>query len=100
MNACAAPASDLGIGGLQAGAQAAASYRTLLLVDDHELVRYGVKTLYTELQGVSLRWLEAGTLQEALAMYARESRIDAVLLALNLSDCTASQRLRCFVQAH
>ena len=32
------------------------STRKLLLVDDHELVRYGVKSLYTELQGVALEW--------------------------------------------
>ena len=100
MNACTTPASELEIGNLQAGAQAAASHRTLLLVDDHELVRYGVKSLYTELQGVPLRWLEAGTLQEALAIYARESRIDAVLLDLNLADCKGLQGLRCFVHAH
>ena len=28
----------------------------LLLVDDHELVRCGVKSMYGELQGVALEW--------------------------------------------
>ena len=72
--------------------------RKLLLVDDHELVRYGAKALYTELLGVSLEWLEASTLREALDIYGRESDIDAVLLDLNLSDCKGLQGLRQFVQ--
>ena len=72
--------------------------RKLLLVDDHELVRYGAKALYSELLGVPLEWLEASTLREALDIYARESDIDAVLLDLNLSDCKGLQGLRQFVQ--
>jgi DNA-binding NarL/FixJ family response regulator len=70
----------------------------LLLVDDHELVRYGAKALYTELLGVALEWLEASTLREALDIYGRESDIDAVLLDLNLADCKGLQGLRQFVQ--
>ena len=69
----------------------------LLLVDDHELVRFGVKACYTELQGVPLRWIEATSLQDALAIYAREEVIDAVLLDLNLADCKGLQGLRQFV---
>ena len=76
---------------------APAERRRLLLVDDHELVRHGVKSLYAELKGVPLEWLEAGTLQEALAIYAREAPIDAVLLDLNLADCKGLQGLRHFV---
>ena len=72
--------------------------RKLLLVDDHELVRYGAKALYTELLGVPLEWIEASTLREALDIYGRESDIDAVLLDLNLSDCKGLQGLRQFVQ--
>lgn len=77
---------------------AASWQRKLLLVDDHELVRYGAKALYTELLGVSLDWLEASTLKEALEIYGRESDIDAVLLDLNLADCKGLQGLRQFVQ--
>jgi NarL family two-component system response regulator LiaR len=72
--------------------------RKLLLVDDHELVRYGAKALYTELLGVPLDWLEASTLREALDIYGREPDIDAVLLDLNLADCKGLQGLRQFVQ--
>jgi DNA-binding NarL/FixJ family response regulator len=72
----------------------------VLLVDDHELVRYGVKSLYSELQGVPLTWLEADSLQEALALYGREEPVAAVLLDLNLADCKGLQGLRLFLQAH
>ena len=93
--------SDLTIDNLvPASGQVPSWRRKLLLVDDHELVRYGVKTLYTELQGIPLEWLEAGSLQEALAIYAREGNIDAVLLDLNLADCKGLQGLRHFVHEH
>ena len=78
----------------------AKAIRTLLLVDDHELVRYGVKLLYAELRGFPLRWLEARSLSDALAIYASEPVIDAVLLDLNLSDCKGLQGLRHFVALH
>jgi DNA-binding NarL/FixJ family response regulator len=74
--------------------------RKLLLVDDHELVRYGVKACYTELYGVPLCWIEATSLQDALAIYAREGDIDAVLLDLNLADCKGLQGLRHFMHEH
>jgi DNA-binding NarL/FixJ family response regulator len=73
--------------------------RRLLLVDDHELVRCGVKTLYDEIDGIPLQWLEANSLQEALAIYGREHDIDAVLLDLNLADCKGLQGLRQFLHA-
>jgi DNA-binding NarL/FixJ family response regulator len=73
---------------------------TLLLVDDHELVRYGVKTLYAEVHGVPVRWIEAHSLQDALDLYASEPHIDAVLLDLNLSDCKGLQGLRRFIKVH
>ncbi len=74
--------------------------RTLLLVDDHELIRYGVKLLYAELRGCPLRWLEARSLSDALAIYAAEPVVDAVLLDLNLSDCKGLQGLRHFIARH
>jgi DNA-binding NarL/FixJ family response regulator len=74
--------------------------RKLLLVDDHELVRCGVKACYTEVQGVPIQWIEATSLQDALAIYAQEEDIDAVLLDLNLADCKGLQGLRHFVHDH
>ena len=73
---------------------------SLLLVDDHELVRFGVVTLYAELNGVPLRWLEACSLSDALEKYARFESIDLVLLDLNLSDCKGLQGLRHFLHLH
>jgi hypothetical protein len=35
--------------------------RKVLLVDDHELVRIGVRTTYPELRGVPIEWFEATT---------------------------------------
>lgn len=74
--------------------------RRILLVDDHELVRYGVKTLYAELKGVPIEWLEAASLREAIELYARSGEVDAVLLDLNLPDCKGLQGLRLFMQAY
>lgn len=72
----------------------------LLLVDDHELVRLGVKTLYTDLQGIPIEWHEASSLREAIDIYGREADFDAVLLDLNLADCKGLQGLRQFLHAH
>jgi DNA-binding NarL/FixJ family response regulator len=74
--------------------------RKVLLVDDHELVRVGVKTTYGDLLGLAIEWLEATTLADALALYAAHADIDAVLLDLNLVDCKGLQGLRLFMQAH
>ena len=78
-----------------------ASSRKVLLVDDHELVRVGVKASYGELLGLAIEWIEATTLADALARYAEHAgTIDAVLLDLNLADCKGLQGLRIFMQAH
>lgn len=74
--------------------------RKLLLVDDHALVRVGVKTACTELFQLPIEWLEAETLQDAIRIYAETPGIDAVLLDLNLADCKGLQGLRLFLQAH
>lgn len=74
--------------------------RKILLVDDHELVRFGVKSMYAELMGYPIQWLEAGTLQEAIDTYTAQAPVDAVLLDLNLADCKGLQGLRQFLQAH
>ncbi|MBI5255951.1 MAG: response regulator transcription factor [Burkholderiales bacterium] len=74
--------------------------RKVLLVDDHELVRFGVKTMYSELMGYTVEWVEAGSLQEAIDSYASHGNIDAVLLDLNLADCKGLQGLRQFLQAY
>jgi DNA-binding NarL/FixJ family response regulator len=74
--------------------------RKVLLVDDHELVRVGVKTTYGELLGINIEWVEASTLADAIELYRQHSDLDAVLLDLNLADCKGLQGLRLFLQAH
>jgi DNA-binding NarL/FixJ family response regulator len=70
----------------------------VLLVDDHEFVRFGVRAMYGSMQDMPIDWLEAGSLQEALEVYGREANIDAVLLDLNLADCKGLQGLRLFLR--
>lgn len=74
--------------------------RRVLLVDDHELLRYGVKTMYADIDGVLIEWIEASTLQEAVDLYGSRGPFDAVLLDLNLADCKGLQGMRQFLQAH
>ena len=76
------------------------SSRKLLLVDDHELVRHGVKACYSELHGIPIDWYEATSLHEALEVYRRVEDMDAVLLDLNLADCKGLQGLRQFIHEH
>ena len=76
------------------------SQRRFLLVEDHELVRLGIKSMYPELDGVRIEWLEANCLQDALTIYAGTEGIEAVLLDLNLADCRGLQGLRRFMLAH
>ncbi|MEY4754068.1 MAG: hypothetical protein RJA44_1743 [Pseudomonadota bacterium] len=73
----------------------------VLLVDDHEFIRVGVRSACAELGGRRIDWTEAGTLAEAIHHYADSPRpFDAVLLDLNLADCKGLQGLRQFLQAH
>lgn len=73
--------------------------RKVLLVDDHELVRVGVKASYGGLLDLAIEWVEATTLAEALVLYREHGDIDVVLLDLNLADCKGLQGLRIFLQS-
>lgn len=72
----------------------------LLLIDDYEFIRVGVRTMCACLHGRPVEWHEAGTLQDGIEIHRREGPFDAVLLDLNLSDCKGLQGLRLFMQAH
>ncbi len=74
--------------------------RKVLLVDDHELVRMGMKTACSALFEWPVEWLEAETLADAMRIYGETDAINAVLLDLNLADCKGLQGLRIFLQAH
>lgn len=93
------PSPSAVIAGLPAADPCAAPLK-MLLVDDHALVRFGVRTMYAELHGTPIEWVEAGTLDEAIERYRSEGDVAAVLLDLNLADCKGLQGLRRFLQAH
>jgi DNA-binding NarL/FixJ family response regulator len=95
-----ATAADRHLAGSATAPGATPAARKLLLVDDHELVRFGVRSLHPEIGGVPIEWVEAGSLQEAIELYGREGDVDAVLLDLNLPDCKGLQGLRRFLQTH
>src|SRR4029079_15281044 len=63
----------------------------ILLVDDHIVVREGVRRLLSGMSGVELH--EASTGEEALVMF-RDIRPDMVLLDLNLTGIGGLELLR------
>jgi DNA-binding NarL/FixJ family response regulator len=69
----------------------------VLLVDDHQMMRLGLKALAQSEANLPIEWLEASNLEDALAMYQSEGLIDLVLLDLNLPDSQGLQSLRRFV---
>jgi DNA-binding NarL/FixJ family response regulator len=71
----------------------------ILVVDDHSLIRVGLRHTLTELEDPSLEVLEAGCCAEALDLAARVGSIDLVMLDLNLPDCSGMDGLDRFFQA-
>lgn len=71
----------------------------LLLIDDHDLVRVGLRAALEATSDLPLQWREAQTLSDGMQAYAAEAdSIDLVLLDLNLSDCKGLQGLRQFME--
>ena len=66
---------------------------SLLLVDDHGLVRHGLRLLVCEVMP-GLRVSLAGSLAEALDKLAHEGRLDLILLDLTLGDVHGMAGLR------
>jgi DNA-binding NarL/FixJ family response regulator len=63
----------------------------ILLVDDHMVVREGVRRLLSDMEGVQI--FEAASGEEALALFAKE-RPELVLLDLNLTGIGGLELLR------
>lgn len=78
---------------------AAIGGKSILIVDDHELLRLGMRSVL-EAEAPTLRILEAGTLHDALERCAAHPELDLVLLDLNMPDCRGLQGLRQVVEAH
>jgi DNA-binding NarL/FixJ family response regulator len=71
----------------------------VLLVDDHHMMRLGLKALAQSSSKVPIDWFESSNLDDALAMYGACAGVDLVLLDLNLPDSKGLQGLRRFLGA-
>lgn len=70
----------------------------ILIVDDHALLRVGVKSILATLP-TPPQMLEAGNLHDAIDVYRSQPDIALVLLDLNMPDCRGLQGLRQFIDA-
>ena len=71
----------------------------ILVVDDHELVRVGIRTILRTAGEPHLEVLEATNLHDAMAVYREVVGIALVLLDLNMPDCRGLHGLRQFIEA-
>lgn len=69
----------------------------VLLVDDHQMVRQGLKSLTHITCPFTVRWLEASNLSDALEIFGKHTEIDLVLIDLNLSDSKGLTSVREFL---
>lgn len=73
---------------------------SVLVVDDHHMLRLGLKALSQESGVLKLDWMEAANLGDALDIFGRHPDIDLVLLDLNLPDSKGLQGVRRFLGDH
>lgn len=68
----------------------------VLIVDDHDLVRVGLRAVMGEEldEQLGIAWCEAANLEDAITLIQNEPGIDLVLLDLNLADSKGLQGLR------
>jgi DNA-binding NarL/FixJ family response regulator len=79
--------------------EAPAAVRTVVLVEDHELVRLGTALLLESLPGITCRVVNCRSLDEAWRECSTNAQIDLVLLDLNLCDAKGLQGLRVLREA-
>lgn len=72
----------------------------VLVVDDHHMMRLGLKALAQSASILPTEWLEAANLSDALALYAQTPGLSLVLLDLNLPDSQGLQGVRRFLAQH
>lgn len=58
----------------------------VLVVDDHQMLRLGLKSLTQANETIAVQWLEADNLEDALELFGRHEPVDLVMLDLNLPD--------------
>ena len=71
----------------------------ILVVDDHELVRIGIRSVLETAGEARLQMLEAANLHDAMDLYRNEPHISLVLLDLNMPDCRGLHGLKQFIEA-
>jgi DNA-binding NarL/FixJ family response regulator len=71
--------------------------KKILLVDDHDLVRYGTRMLLESLDEISCAVTPCRSLEEARAACREHGAFDLVLLDLNLPDAKGLQGLRTLI---
>ena len=72
---------------------------TVQLVDDHHLMRVGLKAMAQTSSSLSIRWVESDNLGDALKAYALQRQVDLVLLDLHLPDSQGLQSVRRFMHS-
>lgn len=74
--------------------------RKVMLVEDHDLVRLGVKALFGTPEFGCIAWIEASTLADALRLHAEHADVELILLDLNLADCKGLHGLSQMLAEH
>jgi DNA-binding NarL/FixJ family response regulator len=94
-------ASARGAAANLAGAAGTAPPQKVLLVDDHDLMRLGIKALIDEgVASCTIEWIEASSLGDAMKLCEEHPDIALVLLDLNLADCKGLQGLSQLLGRH
>jgi CheY-like chemotaxis protein len=76
------------------GASSATPQRTVMLIEDHDLVRLGTCVLLDSIEDVACTVVQCKTLDEAQQVLRTGRSFDLVLLDLNLGDSKGLQGLR------
>jgi DNA-binding NarL/FixJ family response regulator len=72
----------------------------VLVVDDHHMMRLGLKALSQASGELRLDWTEASNLGDALDLFRQQPDTDLVLLDLNLPDSKGLHGVRRFLTEH
>jgi DNA-binding NarL/FixJ family response regulator len=69
----------------------------VLVVDDHHIMRLGLKAFAQMNDSMTVQWFEAGNLADALQAFREHSCIDLVMLDLNLPDSQGLKSVQRFL---
>jgi DNA-binding NarL/FixJ family response regulator len=76
--------------------KSSSAYR-ILVVDDHQMLRLGLKALTQTNDTLTVQWLEADNLENALELFGKHEEIDLVMLDLNLPDSQGLKSAQSFL---